>query len=188
MAMLGHTDLKKDTLIELDGAPQRVLDYSHAAMGRGGAVARVKLKNLLTGAVTERTFRSADKIPQAQIERHTMQLLYREGSNLEFMNQESYEQESVPADIIGDAARFLADGSVVQLQVWGGRVIGAEAPNNVFLQVTQTEPGARGDTATTALKPATVETGVQVMVPLFINEGDVIKVDTRDGRYLERQK
>jgi elongation factor P len=188
MAVYGHTDLKKDTLIELDGAPQRVLDYSHAAMGRGGAVARVKLKNLLTGAVTERTFRSADKIPSAEVERRTMQLLYREGNNLEFMNQETYEQESVPSDIVGEQSKFLADGSSVQLLFYNNRIIGAEVANNVMLAVTQTEPGARGDTATAALKPATVETGVQVMVPLFINEGDVIKVDTRDGRYLERQK
>jgi elongation factor P len=188
MAMLGHTELKTGVMIELDGVPYRVVEYSHTAMGRGGAVVRTKLKNLLTGGVMERTFRSADKVSAAQIDRTPMQFLYQEGEQYVFMNQESFEQDSIPAGVLGDQRRFMPEGSTVSLLYFGGKIIGAEMPNNVYLKVTHTEPGARGDTATTALKPATVETGVQVMVPLFINQGDTIKVDTRTGGYLERQK
>lgn len=186
--MLGHTDLKKDTLIELDGAPYRVTDYTHHAMGRGGAVVQVKLKNLLTGGVIEKSFRTADKIQSAEVTRTRVQLLYREGDDYHFMNQETYDQQAVPGDILGDQARFIAEGAEVQLLEFNGRVIGLEMPNAVHLTVTETEPGAKGDTATTALKPAKLETGVGVMVPLFINEGDAVKVDTRSGAYLERKK
>jgi elongation factor P len=117
-----------------------------------------------------------------------MNMLYREGDALVFMNNETYDQETVPMDTLGDAARFIAEGSTVQLLSFNDRVIGLEMPNAVYLSVTQTDPGAKGDTATAALKEATVETGVMVMVPLFINEGDVIKVDTRSGSYIERKK
>jgi len=184
----GHTDLKIGVLVELEGAPYRVTDYSHKAMGRGGAVVQVKLKNLLTGGVVEKSFRSSDKIQPADVTRANMQLLYREGDALVFMNNETYEQDTVSADVLGDQAKYVADGTTVQLQTFNGRVIGLEMPNAVFLEVTATEPGARGDTATSALKPATLETGVQLMVPLFINEGDKIKVNTLTGAYLERQK
>lgn len=184
----GHTDLKIGTLIELEGVPYRVTEYTHKAMGRGGAVVQVKLKNLLTGGVVEKSFRSADKIMPAEIERVSMQLLYRDGGNLVFMNNETYDQETVSPDVLGDVAKWVADGATAQLQYFNGRVIGLEVPNALYLTVTATEPGARGDTATTALKPATLETGVQIMVPLFINEGDKIKVNTISGAYLERAK
>lgn len=184
----GHTDLKKDTLIELDGVPYRVTDYTHHAMGRGGAVVQVKIKNLLTGGVVEKSFRSSDKIQSADISRAKVQLLYREGDDYFFMNQDTYDQTTVPADILGDQARFIADGAEVQLLTFQDKVIGLEMPNSVILAISDTEPGAKGDTATTALKEATIETGVRVMVPLFINEGDRIKVDTRTGAYLERAK
>lgn len=184
----GHTDLKKDTLIELDGDPYRVIEYSHSAMGRGGAVVRTKLKNLLTGSVVDRSFRTADKVASANIERAVVQYLYSEGANKVFMNQVSFDQETVPNDILGEQSKFVAEGSEVTLLSFKGKIIGMEMPNNVVLKVTETEPGVRGNTANAALKPATVETGVQVMVPLFINEGDHIKVDTRTGLYLERQK
>lgn len=184
----GHTDLKVGTLIELEGVPYRVVEYAHKAMGRGGAVVQVKIKNLLSGGVLERSFRSADKISPADVTRATMQLLYREGGDCMFMNNETYEQETVTADTLGDQAKYVADGSVVTLLYFQGRVIGLEMPNAVYLAVTQTEPGVKGDTATTALKPAVLETGVQVMVPLFINEGDRVKVNTLNGNYLERQK
>lgn len=186
--MLGHTDLKKETLIELAGVPYRVTDYSHHAMGRGGAVVQVKLKNLLTGAVTEKSFRSSDKIQPAEVTRLSMQFLYREGNNLNFMDQTSYEQEIVSSDLLGDSAKFLAEGQAAQLLKFGERIIGAELPNNVYLKITHTEPGVKGDTVSATLKEATVETGARVMVPLFVNEGDVVKVDTRTGAYLERQK
>jgi len=184
----GHTDLKVGTLIELDGVPYRVTDYTHKAMGRGGAVVQVKIKNLLTGGVLEKSFRSADKINPADVTRANMQMLYRDGDGLVFMNNETYEQETVPEDVLGDQARYIAEGTTVQLLSFNGRVIGMEMPNAVYLNVTETEPGAKGDTATTALKPATLETGVQAMVPLFINEGDRIKVNTLSGDYLERAK
>lgn len=184
----GHTDLKIGVLIELDGAPYRVTEYTHKAMGRGGAVVQVKIKNLLNGGVVEKSFRSSDKIEPAEVTRESMQMLYRDGSNLVFMNTETYEQETVSEDVLGDQAKWVADNSTVSLLRFKDRIIGLEIPNALYLEVTQTEPGARGDTATTALKPATLETGVQIMVPLFINEGDKIKVNTISGAYLERQK
>jgi elongation factor P len=184
----GHTDLRTGVLIELEGVPYRVVDYSHKAMGRGGAVVQVKLKNLLSGGVVEKSFRSADKIASADVTRSQVQLLYRSGQDMVFMDEDSYEQDSVPASDLGDQARYVADGSAVTLLRFGGKVIGLEMPNAVHLQVAETEPGARGDTATAALKPATLETGVQLMVPLFINVGDKVKVNTLTGAYLERQK
>lgn len=186
--VLGHTDLKIGTLIELDGVPFRVTDYTHKAMGRGGAVVQVKIKNLLSGNILEKSFRSADKISSAEVVRDNVQLLYREADNMVFMNTETYEQDAVPADLLGDQAKYVAEGSSVQLLRFNGKVIGMEMPNAVFLAVAETEPGAKGDTATTALKPAVLETGASVMVPLFINEGDRIKVNTLSGDYLERAK
>jgi elongation factor P len=184
----GHTDLKIGVLAEIEGVPYRVVEYSHKAMGRGGAVVQVKLKNLLTGGVVEKSFRSSDKISPADVTRVNMQMLYRDGENLVFMNNETYDQETVAADTLGDQAKYVADSSVVQLQMFNGRVIGMEIPNAVVLEVTATEPGVRGDTATSALKPATLETGVEIMVPLFINEGDKIKINTVSGTYQERAK
>ena len=184
----GHTDLKVGILIEIDGAPFRVIESNNKAMGRGGAVMQAKIKNLITGAVLERSFRTADKIASADVTRRNMQMLYRDGSNLIFMNNDTYDQESVPEDTLGDQARYIADNSTVQLIFFNDRVIGIEMPNSVYLGVTATEPGAKGDTATTAMKQATLETGVVVNVPLFINEGDAIKVNTLTGAYQERQK
>lgn len=186
--VLGHTDLKTGVLIELEGVPYRVIEYSHKAMGRGGAVVQVKIKNLLTGNVNEKSFRGSDRIDGADVTRSNSQLLYRDGDNLMFMNSDTYDQESVPADVLGDQAKYIADSTNVQLLNFNGRVIGLEMPNAVVLEVTDTEPGVKGDTATTAMKPATVETGVLVNVPLFINIGDRIKVNTLTGLYLERAK
>lgn len=184
----GHTDLKIGTLIELEGVPYRVTEYTHKAMGRGGAVVQVKIKNLLTGGVVEKSFRSADRINPAEVTRANMQMLYRQDRDMVFMNNETYEQETVAEGDLGDQAKYVADGSTVTLLFFKGRVIGLEIPNALNLEVVETEPGAKGDTATTALKPAKLETGVQVMVPLFINEGDKIKVNTLSGAYLERAK
>jgi len=184
----GHTELRVGVLIEIDGAPFRVIESNNKAMGRGGAVMQAKIKNLITGAVLERSFRTADKIPSADVVRQNMQMLYREGDNLVFMNNETYDQETVSADILGDQAKFVADNSSVSLMFFNGRVIGLDMPNAVYLTVIETEPGAKGDTATTAMKQAVLETGVPVNVPLFINEGDTVKVNTLTGGYLERQK
>lgn len=188
MAMLGHTDLKKGTLIEIDGAPYQVTDYSHAAMGRGGAVVQTKLKNMLTGAVIQRSWRSADKVESAQIDRAEMQYLYKDGNDGVFMNMTTYDQENVPFSTLGDQAQYMLEGSTVTLLSFNDKIIGLDMPNSVFLKVVETGLGAKGDTATAALKPATIETGQTVQVPMFINEGDTIKVDTRTGQYLERQK
>jgi elongation factor P len=188
VAVLGHTDLKKGVVIELDGAPHQVIDSSHIAMGRGGAVMRTKLKNLITGASFEKSFRSADKIPAANIAKVNLQFLYADGASFHFMNQDTYEQEELDRSLVGEAGPYLKEGSKAIVMYFGDKPIGVDIGNNVFLAVTATEPGVKGDTATSALKPATLETGLSIMVPLFINEGDVIKVDTRDGRYIERQK
>jgi elongation factor P len=165
-----------------------VTDYTHKAMGRGGAVVQVKIKNLLTGNILEKSFRSSDRITCADVSRENMQMLYRADGGMAFMNNTTYEQETISEDLLGDQAKYVAEGTAVTLLYFNGRVIGLEIPNAVYLEVTDTEPGVRGDTATAALKPATMETGIQVMVPLFINEGDKIKVNTLSGTYLERQK
>lgn len=186
--MYGHTDLKKDILIQLENVPYRVVESSHVAMGRGGAVMRTKLKNLLNGSLVEKSFRSADKIEPAEVERRELQYLYREGEDLMFMETATFEQLTIANDLLEKEIDFIPEGSSVGAFYFQGKFIGLDMPNNVYLSVAQTEAGARGDTANTALKPAVLETGLNVMVPLFIKTGDVIKVDTRSGAYLERKK
>lgn len=184
----GHNDLKKGVVVELDGAPHQVVESSHVATGRGSGVMRTKLKNLITGAVFEKSFRSADKLPSADITKVNLQFLYTDGAALHFMNQGTYEQEELSRSLVGDAAAYLKEGTKAIVMYSAGTPIGVDIGNNVFLKVASTEPGVKGDTATAALKPAVLETGLEVMVPLFITTGDTIKVDTRDGRYIERQK
>lgn len=184
----GHTDLKKGVVIELDGAPHQVLESSHIAMGRGGAVMRTKLKNLKTGSVFDKSFRSSDRLPAADLARENMTFLYSDDSGFHFMNQTTYEQITINSDQVGELGGYIKEGAKVIVMLFDGKPIALDIGNNVYLEVIQTEPGAKGDTATTALKPAKMETGIEVMVPLFINEGDVIKVDTRSGAYLERKK
>jgi elongation factor P len=184
----GHTDLKKGVLIELDGAPHQVIESSHIAMGRGGAVMRTKLKNLRSGAVFERSFRASDKTPAADVARTTLQYLYSDDTGWHFMHPETYEQVTLGREAMGEIATYLVEGAKVIVMEFDGQPLGIDIGNNVMLKVVGTEPGVKGDTATSSLKPATTETGREVMVPLFINVGDVIKVDTRNGAYLERQK
>lgn len=184
----GHTDLKKGVVIELDGAPHQVLESSHIAMGRGGAVMRTKLKNLKSGSVFDKSFRSSDKLPAADLARENMQFLYSDDTGFHFMNQATYEQTTISTDQVGELGGYLKEGAKAIVMMYEGNPIAIDIGNNVYLEVIQTEPGAKGDTATTALKPAKMETGIEVMVPLFINEGDAIKVDTRSGAYLERKK
>ena len=157
-------------------------------MGRGGAVMRTKLKNLITGAVFDKSFRAADKIPGADVAKVNMQFLYSDADSFHFMNNDTYEQTALSRALVGELGPFLKEGAKAIVLHFDARPIGVDIGNNVFLVVTETAGGAKGDTATAALKPATLETGHELMVPLFINEGDVIKVDTRDGKYLERQK
>lgn len=186
--MYSISELKKDVLIQLDHVPYRVVESQHVSMGRGGAVMRTKLKNLLNGSVLERTFRAAEKVIPADIERVNMQYLYQEGSDYVFMNEVSFEQIHLPGSLVADQMGYIPEGASVQVLLFNSSPIGLEMAKNVYLKVTHTEPGVKGDTATSAFKSATLETGAEVSVPLFINTGDEIKVDTRTGQYLERRK
>lgn len=184
--MLGITNLKTNTKIELDGQPYVVLDYQHAKMGRGGAVVRTKLKNLKTGATLAKTFQGNDKIQPARLQTRTGQYLFSDGGRATFMDTSSYEQFAIADSIVGEAAKFLKEGLEVSLLDFNGEVIAVELPIKVAYTVTETDPGLKGDTATGGTKPATLESGAVVTVPLFVQIGDSIKVDTRTGTYVER--
>jgi elongation factor P len=179
-------DLKNGMTLELDGTLFQVVEFQHVKPGKGGAFVRTKLRNLKTGGVVERTFNAGVKVGLAIVERKEMQYLYRDGEHFTFMDVESYEQLPVDAAVVGDAANFMAEGTSAQVAVHQGVAIGVELPASVVLTVTQTQPGVKGDTRTNALKPATLETGHIVQVPLFVEEGERVKVDTRSGAYMER--
>jgi elongation factor P len=181
-------DLKNGMTLELDGTLFQVVEFQHVKPGKGGAFVRTKLRNLKTGGVVERTFNAGVKVGLAIVERKEMQYLYRDGEHFTFMDMESYDQLPVGADVIGDAASFLAEGSTAQVAVHEGVPIAVELPASVALAVTQTQPAVKGDTKTNTLKPATLETGYVAQVPLFVEEGERIKVDTRSGAYIERVK
>lgn len=184
--MLGITALKTNTKIELDGEPYVVTEYQHAKMGRGGAVVRTKLRNLKTGAVLSKTFQGNDKVKPAQLATRQGQYLYGEGGSYTFMDTASYEQFTLDASVVGDAAKFLKDGLEVELLDFKGSVIAVELPIKVAYEVRDTDPGLKGDTAAGGSKPATLESGATVNVPLFVQVGDRVKVDTRTGTYVER--
>lgn len=186
--MYQPTDLKKGTVIQIDGQPFRVTDYSQKVMGRGGSIVNVKLKNLVTGAVIPKTFKGADKIEPAEVSTKKVQYLYADADNFHFMDPESFEQFQLPLADMDDAGDYLREGDEVSLQFFGSRVINVELPKNIFLTVTYAEDVVKGDTTSSVLKDATLETGKVIKVPAFIKVGDVVKVDTRDGSYLERQK
>lgn len=184
--MINAGDLRPGATVERGGQLLQVLDFAHIKMGRGTAVVRTKLKNLGTGAVTEETFRPEEKFGRARIERAEAQYLYKDGDSFVVMDTTTYDQTSLSADQIGDGVRWLKENETVTLLTYDSRVLGVELPVAVELEVTETEPGFKGDTANAAFKPATLETGATVDVPLFVNAGDRIRVDTRSGRYLER--
>ena len=184
--MISTGDLKRGVTIELDGDLWKVLDNHHIKMGRGSAQARLKLRNLNTGATVEKTFQAGEKFRRAHLEKTTVQYLYREDGTFHFMDTESYEQTALTQDLLGDAANYLTDGQTVDLLTYGDRPIEVELPATVELSVQQTDPGLRGDTASAGTKPATLETGLVVQVPLFVNEGDRLRIDTRTGQYVER--
>lgn len=186
--MFGITDLKKGVLIQLEGKPYRVVEYSQKVMGRGGSIVNVRLKNLIDGSVIPKTFKGSDKLEPAQVENRTVQYLYNDGSTYFFMDGATFEQFELPSDMVEDAAPYLKEGTDVSLQFFDGRVINVELPNNLYLEVTYAENVVKGDTTSSVLKDATLETGLVVKVPAFIKVGDVIKVDTRTGDYLERKK
>jgi elongation factor P len=181
-------DLKTGMTLDLDGDLWTVLDFLHHKPGKGQAVVRTKLRNVRSGAVLDRTFKADEKVGLAILEKREMQYLYREGDSFVFMDTESYEQHPVPAAIVGDAARFLSEGFTAIVAMYEGNPISVELPAAVVLSVSHTDPGVKGDRVSGALKPATLETGLTVQVPLFVEEGDRVKVDTRTGQYLTREK
>jgi len=184
--MISTGELKKGATIELDGKLMSILDYSHIKMGRGSAQVRIKFRDVRTGAITEQTFQAGTKFQRARVERRDMQYLYNDGEFYHFMNTETFEQIPVSAEKVGDAHLYLKENDMVQLVLFGDEVIGVELPITVELTVTHTEPGFKGDTATGGSKPATLETGLVIQVPLFIEEGTKIKVNTETGEYIER--
>lgn len=186
--MFGITDLKKGVLIQLDGKPYRVVEYSQKVMGRGGSIVNVRLKSVLDGAVIPKTFKGSDKLEPAHVDNRTVQYLYTDGTSYHFMDGTSFEQFELPGDLVDEAAHYLKESDEVTLQFFDGKVINVELPKNVYLEVTYTENVVKGDTTSSVLKDATLETGLTVKVPSFIKTGDVIKVDTRTGEYLERKK
>jgi elongation factor P len=179
-------ELRRGVGIELDGKIFNIVEYQHIKMGRGGAQVRLKLRDLRSGAIFDRTFPASEKFARIRVDRRPVQFTYSDGGVYYFMDQESFEERSVPREILGDAVDYLKDGMELELAYYGEEPIGVELPINVEMRVTQTDPGFRGDTASGGTKPATTETGKVVQVPLFVNTGDVIRVDTRDGSYLER--
>lgn len=185
---LGITELKKGTLIQIDGKPYRVIEYSQKVMGRGGSIVNVKLKSLLDGSVLPKTYKGSEKVEAAQVETRNVQYLYNDGSSFHFMDGKTFEQFELPASLLDDSAAYLKEGEQVDLQFFNGRVISVDLPKSVALKVEYTETVVKGDTTSSVLKDAKLETGLTLKVPAFIKVGDVIKVDTRTGEYLERQK
>ncbi len=181
-------DLKRGMTLDLEGTLFQVVEFQHVKPGKGGAFVRTKLRNMRTGAVIERTFNAGVNVGLAIVERKDMQYLYRDGNDFVFMDTGSYEQHPVPGAIVGEAANYLTEGSTAVVAMHGGNAIGVELPASVVLRVTKADPAVRGDRVSGALKAATLETGLVVQVPLFVEEGDLVKVDTRSGDYLTREK
>jgi len=185
--MISSNDFRTGTTIELDGQVWRVVEFLHVKPGKGSAFVRTKLKAVQSGNVVEKTFRAGETMPQAVLEKATLQHTYMEGDDYVFMDMASYEETRLTAKQIGDGCKYLKEGMAVNVVSWNDKPIEVELPNSVTLEVTQTDPGVKGDTATGGTKPAIVETGAQVMVPLFITIGEKIKIDTRNDTYLGRE-
>jgi elongation factor P len=183
---ISTNDLKNGMTLNLDDGLFAVIEFQHVKPGKGGAFVRTKLRNVRTSAVIERTFRADEKLDQAIIDKRDTQYLYQDGDDYVFMDQTTFDQTSVPRATLGDAANFLKVGDGANLQTYNGEIVGIELPASVELTVTETEPGVQGDRVSGARKPATLETGFVVQVPLFIDVGEVIKVDTRTGEYMTR--
>ena len=184
--MISAGDFRNGITIEYENNVYQIIDFQHVKPGKGAAFVRTKLKNIKNGGVVEKTFRPTEKCPQARIDRKDMQYLYNDGDMYIFMDVENYEQLSLSQDAIGDALKFVKENDMCKICSHNGSVFSVEPPMFVELEITETEPGFKGDTATGASKPAIVETGAQVMVPLFVNQGDKIKIDARTGEYLSR--
>jgi elongation factor P len=184
--LISTGDVKKGIIIELDGQLMKVLDWTHIKMARGSAQVRMKLQNVRRGDIVERTFQAGTRWPRARVDQRKVQYLYTDGDAFHFMDNETYDQFSVRAAMLGDDARFLKDNTEVFVSMYDGEVLGVDLPVTVDLTVTQTDRGFAGDTATGAKKAATLETGLVVQVPLFVNEGDTLRIDTRNGEYVTR--
>lgn len=186
--MISAGEFRNGVTFEMDGQVLQVVEFQHVKPGKGAAFVRVKMKNVITGAVTERSFNPADKYEPAYVDRREMQYLYNEGDLYYFMDNETYDQMPINKSTLGDDFRFVTENMVVKVLSYKGSVFAVEPPLFVELEITETDPGFKGNTATNTLKPAVVETGATVQVPLFIEQGDKIKIDTRTGEYLERAK
>lgn len=184
--MVTAGDFRNGVTFEMDGNVYSIIEFQHVKPGKGAAFVRTKIRNVISGAVTEKTFNPNDKYPTAFIERKDMEYLYNDGDLYYFMDSETYEQLPISPNVLGDNFRFVKENMVCKVLSYKGNVFGIEPPNLVELQVTETEPGVKGDTATNVTKPATLETGAEIKVPIFINEGEMIRVDTRTGEYMER--
>ncbi|HWB38811.1 MAG TPA: elongation factor P [Candidatus Saccharimonadales bacterium] len=185
---LSITDLKKGTVFQWEGEPFRVVDYKQKVMGRGGSIVNVRIKSLIDGKVLEKTFKGNEQLDSADVTTETVQYLYNDGSTYFFMNEATFDQFEVPADLVGDGAGYIKEGDKVQLQFFSDRPINVELPKNVPLLVTYTEDAVKGDTSSAITKDATLETGITIKVPAFIKTGDLISVDTTTGAYRERVK
>ncbi|MBW3663982.1 MAG: elongation factor P [Actinobacteria bacterium] len=184
--MVSTNNLKNGMTLIVDDNLMQVVEFQHVKPGKGGAFVRTKLRNVESGKVLDKTFRAGEDVPQAIIQKKELQYLYNDGQHLVFMDTTTYEQTHVAADAIGDSARWIKESDTIEVLDYEGRIVGVELPASVTLEVTQTEPGVAGNTVQNATKPATLETGVVVQVPLFINEGERIRVDTRSGEYQSR--
>ena len=184
--MVAAGDFKNGITVEIDGNIYQILEFQHVKPGKGAAFVRTKLKNIISGGVVEKTFRPTEKFENAHIDRKDMQYLYKDGDLYNFMDVETYDQIALDAEVVGDALKFVKENEMVKVCSYNGSVFAVEAPLFVELEITDTEPGFKGDTAQGATKPAIVETGAQVMVPLFVEQEDKIKIDTRTGEYLSR--
>ena len=186
--MYSTADFKKGLKIEIDGAPYTIVEFLHVKPGKGGAFVRTKIKNLMTGKVLDQTFRSGEKLKRPDLAEREMQFLYREGDSFSMMDNETYEQLALTGEQLGDAVVYLIENLNLKVLFFNQQPVAVELPNFVELTVAQAEPGVKGDTASGGTKPATLESGAVIQVPLFINEGDQVKVDTRTGTYIERVK
>ena len=186
--MYGPTDLKKNVLITLDGQPYKVIEYSQKVMGRGGSIVNVRVKNLITGALIPKTFKGQEKIEPAEVTTKKVQYLYKDDDKFYFMDPTTFEQYELSNDLVGDSKDFMKDGDEMEIQFCNGSAINLTLPKNLWLEVTYTENAVKGDTSTSVMKDATLETGVVIKVPAFIKTGDIVSVDTETYAYRERQK
>ncbi len=184
--MISTSELKKGITIELEGTLYQILDWQHIKVGRGSAQVRLKLRDIRAGHTIERTFQAGEKFPRARLDRNTVQFLYNDGDLYYFMDSESFEQSTLSLEQVGDAINYLKEGMSLDILTYKDEPINLELPNSVELEVVETDPGFKGNTATASNKPAKLETGITIQVPLFVDKGDIVRVDTRTGVYLER--